>query len=135
MTEIVKNLLIGDLEDAEHPEHLYVDIVINLSETSLHDPSGSIIYINIPMIDTDKFPIHKYFDYIEAIVETALNDNQRVLINCRMGLSRSVISYAMILMRMFPDMPYNRALEIIKSKKKIDPNFGFVEQLEKYGRG
>ncbi|HEY9701026.1 MAG TPA: dual specificity protein phosphatase, partial [Allocoleopsis sp.] len=133
--EIITNLLIGDLDDAENANKYDIDIVINLSETSLFDETGSILYFNIPMIDSNDFPIYKYFDYIESIVRTGLDKRKKILINCRMGLSRSVISYAMLLLRFIPNLTAQQALMMIKNKKDIDPNKGFIKQLIKYGHG
>lgn len=129
MVEIIKNIFIGDLKDAETTN---ADIVLNFSESCLFDETGKILYFNIPMLDSSNFPIHKYFDIIWAIVETAIKNKKKILINCRMGLSRSVTIYAMLLMRMY-NISHTEALKAIEDHKEIDPNFGFVNQLKKYG--
>ncbi|MGL4759702.1 MAG: dual specificity protein phosphatase family protein [Patescibacteria group bacterium] len=130
MIDPIKGIYIGDFNDAEKSK---TDIVLNFSESFLFDESGKVLYFNIPMLDDDKFPIWKYFDYVYALVQTAIKNRKTILINCRMGLSRSVTMYAMVLMRMF-DMNSDEALDILDKSKEIDPNDGFIKQLEKYGR-
>lgn len=128
MIDPIKSIFIGDIDDAEHSK---TDIVLNFSEEFLFDESGKVLYFNIPMLDSSSFPIHKYFDYVYAIVQEAIRNKKTVLINCRMGLSRSVTIYAMILMRMFK-MSANEALDILDKSKDIDPNPGFIKQLKQY---
>jgi len=129
MIEIIRNVFLGDLHDAKKTT---VNIVINLSETPLFDESGEVMYFNIPMLDSEDFPICNYFDYIYNLILIALEKNDKILISCKMGLSRSVTIYAMFLMR-YLNISHNKALELIEEAKEIAPNRGFVNQLKKYG--
>lgn len=133
MIEIVKYLYVGTLKDAESAEENGIDIVINLSETCLQNQSFRVIYINIPTIDHHQFPIYKIFDYCYCIIDKAIKNKQKILINCKMALSRSISIIAMYLMRAY-GMSCQKALTFISEHKEIDVNHGFIKQLEKYGR-
>jgi protein-tyrosine phosphatase len=129
MIEIIKNVFLGDLKDAKK---FTGNLVINLSEDCLFDKYGSVMYFNIPMLDSEDFPIQRYFDYIYCLIITALEKYHKILINCYAGMSRSVTIYAMFLMR-YLNITHDKALEIIDEAKPIDPNDGFINKLKKYG--
>jgi len=126
MTKIIDNLYIGSLEEAESK---FYDVIMNLSNKILKPKNSETILIDIPMIDDEEFPICNYFDYTYCIIDTALKKKQKIIINCRAGISRSVTVVCSYLMSKF-DMDFFEAMELISKKRKIaDPNSGFVQQL------
>lgn len=60
------------------------------------------------------------------------HNQNRVLVHCAMGRSRSATMIIMYLMQKF-QMPWTTALDIAKDRREIvDPNDGFLKKLEEY---
>ena len=60
------------------------------------------------------------------------NNQNRVLVHCAMGMSRSATMVIMYLMRKF-EIDINMSLNIVKTRREIiDPNEGFIEKLQMY---
>lgn len=121
---IIKNLYLGDIKDAETGKY---NVILNLSES--HIFRNNIICINIPMVDINTFKIEKYFSFTNLIIDNALQNNLKILVNCHMGISRSstiVIKYLMTKL----NINRNKAFEYVKKKRNIIyPNDGFWKKL------
>ena len=60
------------------------------------------------------------------------HNQNRVLVHCAMGMSRSATMVIMYLMRKF-QIDYKLAFKIVKARREIiDPNEGFVKKLAEY---
>ena len=113
-----------------------VDLVINVSKDInnkfIHNKVNSIEHIRIPVNDDTKEEISVYFELVYQYIENARKKNKIVFIHCHMGISRSptlVIAYIMKYLRMSFTMAF-QYLE--KIRPIIEPNIGFIYQLEKY---
>lgn len=100
--------------------------------------------------EIDDYPevnIYPLFEPTYAIIMSAIQQNQNILIHCRAGVSRSVtilIAFFLKCLRCNPELiiPYisrtekswtHSILSFIRSKRScINPNPGFVKQLEQY---
>ena len=92
-----------------------------------HDISGTIrkvIYIN----DTENDNISKHFDKCFTFIENAIQTG-RILIHCHIGKSRSATIAHYYLMRKF-GMPLYLSLVFIRYHRNINPNSGFIRQLQ-----
>lgn len=125
MSKILNNLFLGDINDAKNGKY---DIILNVSEIPIS--RNKIRCINIPMIDDEKFKINNYFKITDSIIDNALNNNLKILVNCHMGISRSSTIVLHFLMKKF-NVNKNVAYSFVKKKRNIIyPNNGFWKQLK-----
>lgn len=84
------------------------------------------------MYDDEKTDLLKHWDNTYKYITKARNDGSKVLVHCKMGVSRSasvVIAYAMKAY----DWDFQKALRHVKEKRNcIKPNSSFISQLETY---
>lgn len=96
------------------------------SELKRHgEPYFKVLHIKIPDIPTAN--IKKYFNLSYDFINRA-----PTLVHCAMGISRSATLVCAYLIRK-QEMKADKAIKFVKSKRWcVNPNPGFVEQLEKY---
>lgn len=89
-------------------------------------------YLNIRVYDDEKTDLLKYWDNTFKYITKAKKEGSKVLVHCKMGVSRSasvVIAYAMKAM----NWNFEKALNHVKEKRNcIKPNTSFLAQLETY---
>lgn len=93
---------------------------------------GMFDYLNIRVYDDDKTDLLKHWDNTFKYISKARNEGSKVLVHCKMGISRSasvVIAYAMKAY----NWNFDKALKHVKKKRScIKPNTNFLNQLETY---
>lgn len=93
---------------------------------------GMFDYLNIRVYDDEKTDLLKHWDNTFKYINKARNEGSKVLVHCKMGISRSasvVIAYAM---KAF-NWNFDKALKHVKWKRScIKPNTNFLNQLETY---
>ena len=93
---------------------------------------GGFQYLNIREYDVEETDLLKYWDRTFHFIQGCVSTGGRVLVHCKMGISRSaatVIAFAM----KFYGWSLNRTLELIRGKRNIvKPNQGFMNQLTIY---
>uniref|UniRef100_A0A8C1MCL8 Protein-serine/threonine phosphatase n=1 Tax=Cyprinus carpio TaxID=7962 RepID=A0A8C1MCL8_CYPCA len=89
----------------------------------------SLNYYDVPAVDKCSFNISEYFFPAAQFIHQALsNPENKVLVHCKKGLSRSatlVLAYLMI----HHDMMVEDAIDHVTEGRSIRPNIGFLKQL------
>lgn len=89
-------------------------------------------YLNIRVYDDEKTNLLKHWDNTYKYITRAKKEGSKVLVHCKMGVSRSasvVIAYAMKAY----NWTFAQALKHVKKKRNcIKPNKSFLSQLETY---
>lgn len=93
---------------------------------------GTFDYLNIRVYDDEKTDLLKHWDDTFKYISKARREGSKVLVHCKMGVSRSasvVIAYAMKAY----NWDFKKALQHVKEKRScIKPNTSFLSQLETY---
>lgn len=89
-------------------------------------------YLNIREYDTEETDLLKYWDRTFHFISDCQEGGGRVLVHCKMGISRSAATVAAFAMK-FYGWSLARTLELIETKRNIvKPNEGFLAQLITY---
>ncbi|KAG7093920.1 hypothetical protein E1B28_007556 [Marasmius oreades] len=132
MDEIIPGLWIGNLSSALDVKSLKASNIFSIlsamrGKISIHE---TFIKHQILLDDTEGADILQHFLPSISFIQAELNKGRGVLVHCQAGLSRSVAIVAAYLMydrHLTPD----EALDLIrKARPFIDPNPGFLVQLE-----
>ncbi len=92
-TEILKNLYLGNAE-APKQENFF-DLIINVADKLCHTYSNNNCkkYIHLPLEDenteTQNNLLLNNLDFLINEIHTALKINKKILVHCRVGVSRS----------------------------------------------
>lgn len=93
---------------------------------------GVFNYLNVRVYDDEQTDLLKHWDDTFKYITKAKKEGSKVLVHCKMGISRSasvVIAYAMKAY----NWNFNQALRHVKTKRNcIKPNSSFLLQLETY---
>lgn len=135
ITLIHNNLYIGNAIAANDQELLLKHKITHVIDLIAHrklDKFPEITYLNLSLKDTPEGDVLTPLPDVNMFVETAIRDtpNARVCFWWHKGLSRSVTFLAAHLISKGYTM--NEALALIQKQKPwIDPNIGFLGQLQK----
>ena len=133
--EIIPHLFLGSIGSASNLKNLENSKITHIlccgSGIKNYFPD-KFKYYNIPLLDSDKEDIKKYFGSSYEFIDEAIKNNGNVLVHCHAGISRSssiLIAYIMKSQK----MSLEKVLELMKSKReKVNPNTGFMKQLKDY---
>lgn len=93
---------------------------------------GLFDYYNVRVYDDEKTDLLKHWDNTFRYISRAKMEGSKVLVHCKMGISRSasvVVAYAMKAY----NWDFGQAIQHVKEKRNcIKPNKAFVSQLETY---
>jgi len=134
-TEIFDYLYLGTEWNASNFEELKkkgINKILNVSEEIDNFFPGNFQYCNVRVNDEENTELLRYWDSTFKYIEDARQERSKVLVHCRMGISRSasvVIAYIMKI----KNWSLQESINYVKSKRKcINPNTGFLQQLEVY---
>jgi protein-tyrosine phosphatase len=133
MSEIIDDLFLSGLECANPSSLEEKDISNVISVLKNPEPlPKKYRHEKIEVDDTFGQGIETHFERAHQVIDEALQNNEKILVHCRAGISRSatiVISYIMKSQR----MKFEDALKFVKSKRRIvSPNMEFFLALQKY---
>jgi protein-tyrosine phosphatase len=90
-------------------------------------------YLHLQMDDVQHETLAPHFAPAHAFIDAQLSKGKRVLVHCYAGVSRSTSIVIGYLMYRF-GMTFTEAYDHVKSnRREINPNIGFVYQLNAYG--
>ncbi|XP_055683379.1 protein phosphatase Slingshot isoform X2 [Lutzomyia longipalpis] len=134
-TEIFDHVYLGSEWNASNLEELQrngVRHILNVTREIDNFFPGLFDYCNIRVYDDEKTDLLKHWDNTFKYISKAKKQGSKVLVHCKMGVSRSasvVIAYAM---KAF-NWDFDRALGHVRGKRTcIKPNKNFMAQLETY---
>ncbi|XP_042910661.1 uncharacterized protein [Parasteatoda tepidariorum] len=134
-TEIFKYLYLGSEWNASNLEELVVNgigHILNVTREIDNFFPGMFDYQNIRVYDDESTEILHYWDKTYRYIQRAKNEGSKVLVHCKMGISRSASVVIAYVMKAY-DWDLQRALDFVKTKRGcIKPNSGFLKQLEIY---
>jgi protein-tyrosine phosphatase len=133
ISEILPYLYIGNMHDAQQIialKNMGIHSIINVTRDVKDNLKyGGINRFRIPIDDTPRVDISYYFQDAIDFIERARENNDKVLVHCVMGISRSVtivLAYLMIVC----GYTYEDAFDYVKSIRPIiNPNIGFRAKL------
>ncbi|XP_053641553.1 uncharacterized protein ssh isoform X2 [Cherax quadricarinatus] len=134
-TEIFPHVYLGSEWNASNLDELQsngVGYILNVTKEIDNFYPGTFDYLNIRVYDDEKTELLKHWDSTFRYISQVKEKDSKVLVHCKMGISRSasvVIAYAM---KEF-NMTLEEALALVKKKRTcIKPNQAFCNQLKTY---
>ncbi|CDO77073.1 hypothetical protein BN946_scf184473.g17 [Trametes cinnabarina] len=132
MNEIVPNLWVGDLPSALDTEKLKAHNIRSVlsamrGRVTIHD---TFIRHQVNIDDTESSDILQHFVPAVTFIQAELDKGHGVLVHCQAGMSRSVAIVAAYLMVSQGLDPESALAVIRKSRPNVQPNEGFMRQLE-----
>ncbi|KAG8180189.1 hypothetical protein JTE90_017704 [Oedothorax gibbosus] len=133
--EIFHYLYLGSEWNASNLEELVVNgigHILNVTREIDNFFPGMFDYQNIRVYDDESTEILHYWDKTYRYIRRAKDEGSKVLVHCKMGISRSASVVIAYVMKAY-DWDLQRALDFVKTKRGcIKPNSGFLKQLEIY---
>ncbi|GLV34206.1 MAP kinase-specific phosphatase [Carabus blaptoides fortunei] len=128
---VVPNLYVGS-QDCCAPDVLFaygIKVVLSVGIESPHKVPA-VMYTHVECLDLPETKLSHVITRCNAVITSAMNECNNILVHCNAGVSRSaavIIGYLMLEMK----MPYNDAYQLLKSVRScVQPNPGFVKQLK-----
>ena len=131
---VTPHLFMSGYDSACDSQSLYqkgISHVVNL--TSQHCPNSNfsqIQYSSFALADNPEFDLTPHLDVILKLILAKIREGKRVLVHCRMGISRAP-SVIMAFLIKFVGMSYENAMDhLLNINSRISPNLGYLIQLE-----
>ncbi|XP_062269838.1 dual specificity phosphatase 29-like [Platichthys flesus] len=140
VNEVWPNVYIGDEQTAKDKSNLRglgITHVLNAAEGTWNNvDTGAgyytdmdVVYYGVVAEDVQTFDLSQYFfSAARFIEETLKNPQNKLLVHCVMGRSRSATLFLAYLM-ICEGMTVVDAVEHVKRRRRIIPNWGFLKQL------
>ena len=132
--QVTPNLFMSGYDSACNKDSLHkfgISHVINL--TSHHCPNSNfseIEYSDFNLSDHPEFNLIPHLDQILNILVSKIRQGKRVLVHCKMGISRAPSIVIAFLIKSL-GMPYEKAVDyILNINSRVSPNLGYLIQLE-----
>ena len=113
-------------------KQLGITHILNCAGEMKAPPPSYFKYYSLNLNDVPTENIAKYFGPAKQFIDSALQNNGKIVIHCYAGISRSVtilVSYLMAKYRLSPDETIRRVQSI---RRVANPNIGFRKQLDGY---
>eukprot|EP01122_Echinamoeba_exundans_P017822 TRINITY_DN9774_c0_g1_i1.p1 TRINITY_DN9774_c0_g1~~TRINITY_DN9774_c0_g1_i1.p1 ORF type:complete len:438 (+),score=61.95 TRINITY_DN9774_c0_g1_i1:33-1346(+) len=136
LSEILEDFLyLGggrDARDTRMLQSMGITRVLNVASEWQVSQHPDIDHLHIKLMDYESEDISSHFGTGIDYIERARRDNQRILVHCVMGKSRSV-SFVLAYLMQMKDMHLRTAFEYVYARRNvIKPNRGFMQTLIAY---
>ena len=133
ITNIADNLFISDYhftKDEKNLKDKNISVIINLANQHCQNSfPDRYIYKTFEISDRVTTEIGKEISNVTKIIEDYISKGENVLVHCFKGISRAP-TMAIAYMMKFRGMEFNEAFDHVRKKNDgIDPNAGFLIQL------
>ncbi|KAK3049656.1 hypothetical protein LTR09_009078 [Extremus antarcticus] len=131
-------IYVGGLKALDNPEALQekVSHILSVLEYDACDweEFSSFRRLHVQVEDYPGEDLIRHFETTNQFLDTAIEEEGAVLVHCAMGISRSATVICAYLMYK-KGITSQQALEMVREGRPfVDPNDGFLEQLDTYGR-
>ena len=133
--EIIDNIYVGNYAFALNKKLLLENKITHILNCgnglkNFYEKEGIFKYLNIPLYDSKTQDLQKYVKNINNFIDEGSTNNNKVLIHCGEGVSRSAAVCLMYLITK-KGLTYSKAREtFVKKRSGCCPNDGFVIQLK-----
>ena len=135
LNEVFDNIYIGNLATIFDTESLKSKNIKNVLSalTGCEGPyPENYNYLNLDLIDDEYENIIDKFDKSNLFIQKALDNDEKILVHCISGVSRSSTLVIAYLIDKF-NKPPSEIIEMLRLKRpKINPNANFLNQLNIY---
>ena len=133
--EVDNDVFIGNQRSSQNIDLLYSNgithILIVAAEIEPAFPE-QFIYKQIHLEDDPMVDVASFFPEAHEFIEQAIGSNDKVLVHCAKGISRSATVVLSYLMKKH-GLTYKVAMSKLREKYEFaDPNFGFLMALQEY---
>ena len=133
--EIIDNIYVGNYKFALDANLMIKEGITHILNCgnglkNFYEHDNIFKYLYIPLYDSESQKLEKYLEKSNNFIKEGSENNNKILIHCGAGMSRSV---TLCLMYMIMEKKYKfyEAYKIIKEKRKCTlPNSGFRKLLE-----
>ncbi|BFZ01017.1 hypothetical protein BsWGS_04056 [Bradybaena similaris] len=133
--EILPHLYLGDIWHSSQRQllqHLGITAMLNVSSSCENFFQSHFRYMNIQVNDTMDADLLSWFPKIIEFIDSVAQQQGKVLVHCRAGVSRSATVCIAYLMQK-QQMSLDAAFEFVVSRRPIiDPNLNFIQQLQRF---
>ncbi|CAH1801136.1 unnamed protein product [Owenia fusiformis] len=134
-SEIFDFLYLGSEWNASDLEELKkngVGYILNMTREIDNFFPGLFHYMNVREYDVPETDLLKYWDKTYRFISKAKQAGSKVLVHCKMGVSRSASTVISFAMKEY-GWDLKKATDFVRSKRScIKPNEGFTAQLQTY---
>ena len=133
--EIIDNIFVGNYAFALNKQLLLqnkITYILNCAVglKNFYQNEGQFKYLHIPLYDSKTQDLGNYIEKFNNFIEEGSMNNNKILIHCGEGVSRSVAVCLMYLITK-KGMTYSEARESFNKKRAgCCPNYGFMTQLK-----
>ncbi|CAG5133585.1 unnamed protein product, partial [Candidula unifasciata] len=134
-SEILEFLYLGSEWNASNLDELVekgIGYILNVTKEIDNFFEGKFQYYNVRVYDVDESDLLKHWDKTYKFISKARSHNSKVLVHCKMGVSRSASTVMAFIMK-DQRLTVNEAFQFVKDRRGcVHPNSGFMEQLRTY---
>ena len=133
--EIIDNIYVGNYKFALDAKLMIKEGITHILNCgnglkNFYENDNIFKYLYIPLYDSESQKLEKYLEKSNNFIKEGSTNNNKILIHCGAGMSRSV-TICLMYMIMEKNYKFSEAYKIIKEKRKCAvPNSGFRKLLE-----